>query len=55
MLYDLLIVAAHPNDAEVQMGGTLAELARAGLRVLIVDLYNGELADYAPLGVCRQC
>ncbi len=54
MPYDLLIVAAHPDDAEVQMGGTLAKLTRTGLRALIVDLCDGEPADYAPPGVRRQ-
>jgi N-acetylglucosamine malate deacetylase 1 len=53
MAYDLLIVAAHPDDAEVQMGGTLAKLTRAGHRALIVDLCDGEPADYAAHGVRR--
>jgi N-acetylglucosamine malate deacetylase 1 len=47
MAYDALIIAAHPDDAEVQMGGTIAKLSDQGLRVLIVDLCNGEPADYA--------
>src|SRR5512141_3221725 len=54
MAYDLLVVAAHPDDAEVQMGGTIAKLTRAGRRALIVDLCDGEPADYAPPGVRRQ-
>jgi N-acetylglucosamine malate deacetylase 1 len=51
MAYDLLIIAAHPDDAEVQMGGTIAKLTRAGLRALIVDLCDGEPADYAMPGM----
>ncbi len=54
MSYDLLIVGAHPDDAEVQMGGTLAKLTRAGLRALIVDLCDGEPADFAAPGVRRE-
>ncbi len=54
MSFDLLIVAAHPDDAEVQMDGTLAKLTRAGLRALIVDLCDGEPADFASPGVRRQ-
>lgn len=54
MSYDLLVVAAHPDDAEVQMGGTLAKLTRAGQRALIVDLCDGEPADFAPPGVRRE-
>jgi N-acetylglucosamine malate deacetylase 1 len=54
MAYDMLIIAAHPDDAEVQMGGTIAKLSRAGHRILIVDLCDGEPADYAPLGTRRE-
>jgi LmbE family N-acetylglucosaminyl deacetylase len=53
MAYDLMIVAAHPDDAEVQMGGTLAKLVQSGLRALIVDLCDGEPADYAAPGTRR--
>jgi N-acetylglucosamine malate deacetylase 1 len=52
--YDFFVVAAHPDDAEVQMGGTIAKLARAGQHALIIDLCDGEPADYAPAGVRRQ-
>jgi LmbE family N-acetylglucosaminyl deacetylase len=51
MAHDALVIAAHPDDAEVQMGGTIAKLTDAGLRVLIVDLCDGEPADYAGPGV----
>ncbi len=54
MSYDLLIVAAHPDDAEVQMGGTIAKLNQAGHRALIVDLCDGEPADYAAPGTRRE-
>ncbi len=54
MAYDLLVITAHPDDAEVQMGGTLAKLTQAGRRALIVDLCDGEPADYAEPGVRRQ-
>ncbi len=54
MSYDLLIVAAHPDDAEVQMGGTIAKLTRTGQRALIVDLCDGEPADFAPPGIRRE-
>ena len=54
MAYDMLIIAAHPDDAEVQMGGTIAKLTRAGHRILIADLCDGEPADYAPLGTRRE-
>ena len=37
MSYDALVIAAHPDDAEVQMGGTLAKLASRGLRKFCFD------------------
>lgn len=39
---DLLAIAAHRDDAELTCGGTLARAARAGHRVGIVDLTQGE-------------
>jgi N-acetylglucosamine malate deacetylase 1 len=54
MSYDFLVITAHPDDAEVQMGGTIAKLTAAGRRALIVDLCDGEPADYAPAGVRRE-
>lgn len=54
MPYDLMVIAAHPDDAEVQMGGTIAKMTRAGKRALIVDLCDGEPTDLAPAGVRRE-
>ncbi len=42
MKVDLLAIAAHPDDAELTCGGTLARAARAGHRVGILDLVAGE-------------
>ena len=39
---DLLAIAAHPDDAELTCGGTLARAARQGHRVGILDLVAGE-------------
>ena len=39
---DLLAIAAHPDDAELTCGGTLAKAARQGYRVAILDLVAGE-------------
>jgi LmbE family N-acetylglucosaminyl deacetylase len=50
MSYDVLVVSAHPDDAEVQMGGTIAKLVGEGLRVLLVDLCDGEPSDFAAPG-----
>jgi bacillithiol biosynthesis deacetylase BshB1 len=37
-----LIVAAHPDDAEIAMGGTIAALVASGVRVIVADLTDGE-------------
>ncbi len=51
MTYDALVIAAHPDDAETQMGGTLAKLGDAGQRILLVDLTDGEPTEFAEPGV----
>jgi N-acetylglucosamine malate deacetylase 1 len=54
MPYDLILITAHPDDAEVQMGGTIAKLSASGQRTLIVDLCDGEPTDYAAPGIRRE-
>ena len=39
---DVLVVAPHPDDAELGMGGAICKLIQQGRRVGIVDLTNGE-------------
>jgi bacillithiol biosynthesis deacetylase BshB1 len=39
---DLLVIAAHPDDAEISVGGTIVRSVRQGLRVGILDLTSGE-------------
>ena len=51
MSYDALVISAHPDDAESQMGGTLAKLSAKGQRVLLVDLTDGEPTEFAQAGV----
>lgn len=41
----VLAIVAHPDDAELGCGGTLAHLARLGQRVGILDLTRGELGS----------
>jgi bacillithiol biosynthesis deacetylase BshB1 len=43
MVLDVLVFAAHPDDAELSMGGTIAKLTGGGVKVGIVDLSKGEL------------
>lgn len=43
MNLDVLVFAAHPDDAELSMGGTIARLTSSGQKVGIVDFTRGEL------------
>lgn len=51
MNYDALVISAHPDDGETQMGGTLAKLSDMGQRVLLVDLTDGEPTEFAQPGI----
>src|SRR5437899_5864035 len=39
---DYLVIAAHPDDAEIGVGGTILGLKARGARVGVLDLTNGE-------------
>lgn len=52
--YDVLAFGAHPDDLEVVLGGTAAKLSRSGLKILFVDLCDGDPARHAPRGVRRE-
>ena len=41
-LYDAMCIGAHPDDVEIGMGATVAGMVRRGMKVVIVDLTNGE-------------
>jgi len=43
MTLDVLVFAAHPDDAELAMGGTIARFANDEFSVGIVDLTRGEM------------
>ena len=43
MTLDILVFAAHPDDAELSMGGTIAKLTKDKYKVGIIDLTKGEL------------
>ena len=43
MNLDVLVFAAHPDDAELSMGGTIAKLTSNQVKVGIIDLTRGEL------------
>lgn len=43
MKLDVLAFAAHPDDVEMGMGGTISKLTSQGLKVGIVDFTKGEM------------
>src|SRR5687768_11535196 len=43
MKLDILVLAAHPDDAELGAGGTIAKHTAAGKKVGVVDFTRGEL------------
>lgn len=43
MSLDVLVIAAHPDDAEICVGGTLLRLVDGGHKVGILDLTRGEM------------
>jgi len=44
MKLDVLIFAAHPDDAELSMGGTIARFSLQGFKVGVIDLTKGEMS-----------
>jgi len=43
MNLDVLVFAAHPDDAELSMGGTIAKLTSHNIKVGMIDMTEGEL------------
>ena len=41
--YDVVVFGAHPDDVELSAGGTVAKMVSQGLKVVMVDLTQGEL------------
>ena len=51
---DILVVAPHPDDAELGMGGTISLLCSQGKKVGILDLTNGEPTPYGSPEIRRE-
>lgn len=45
MNIDVLAIGAHPDDADLGVGGLLCKLALAGKRAVVLDLTKGELGS----------
>jgi len=48
---DYLVIAAHPDDAELCLGGTILSLTAQGRRVGVLDLTNGEPTPHGSLEI----
>ncbi len=46
---DMLVIAPHPDDAELGMGGAIAKMIGIGWRVGILDLTDGEPTPFGDL------
>jgi bacillithiol biosynthesis deacetylase BshB1 len=46
MTVDAMIIASHPDDAEIGMGGTIISMLKSGMKLTLVDLTNGEPTPY---------
>ncbi|MCS6978134.1 MAG: bacillithiol biosynthesis deacetylase BshB1 [Gemmatales bacterium] len=53
-MLDFLVIAAHPDDAEIGVGGTLALLKSQGFRVGVLDLTDGEPTPFGSPEVRRR-
>jgi len=51
---DILVVAPHPDDAEIGVGGTLLRSKSQGLSVGVVDLTTGEPTPHGSLEIRAQ-
>ena len=51
---DILVVAPHPDDAEIGVGGTLLRSKSQGLSIGVVDLTTGEPTPYGSLEIRAQ-
>ncbi|QDT92133.1 1D-myo-inositol 2-acetamido-2-deoxy-alpha-D-glucopyranoside deacetylase [Gimesia algae] len=51
---DVLVVAPHPDDAEISVGGTILASKALGMRVGVVELTNGEPTPYGSPEIREQ-
>ncbi len=54
MRFDVLAIGAHPDDADLGVGGLLCKLAKAGKRTAILDLSEGELGSRGTVAERRE-
>jgi bacillithiol biosynthesis deacetylase BshB1 len=50
----VMIVAPHPDDAELAMGGTIVRMIESGWEVVVIDLTDGEPTPFGSEEVRRE-
>jgi bacillithiol biosynthesis deacetylase BshB1 len=50
-MLDVLVIAPHPDDAELGMGGAIVKMLASGVRVGILDLTSGEPTPHGSLEI----
>jgi bacillithiol biosynthesis deacetylase BshB1 len=53
-MLDILVIAPHPDDAELGMAGTILKLKKEGRRVGILDLTSGEPTPHGTLEIRQR-
>ena len=54
MLLDILVIAPHPDDAELGMGGAMSKFIESGKKVGVLDLTNGEPTPFGTAEIRAQ-
>lgn len=54
MKLDILVIAAHPDDAELGAGGTIIKAVESGKKVGILDLTRGEMGTRGTVETRKQ-
>ena len=54
MNIDTLVFAAHPDDAELGMGGTIAKFVKSNFSVGIIDITQGEMSTRGNTEIRKQ-
>ena len=49
-----LVLAPHPDDAEIAMGGTITALVKQGVRVVVADLSDGEPTPHGSVEIRQR-
>ena len=47
---NIVLIGAHPDDCEINAGGTCAKWVEAGYRVCLVSMTNGDIGHYQMAG-----